>query len=78
MGQNPCLSVGMPLYHAEEFLEETLDSLLAQTFDDFEIIISDNASIDRTASICHSYMSKEALSEMIISKSSRPAETGKL
>lgn len=50
----------MPLYNAEKFLRETLDSLLAQTFDDFEIIISDNASTDGTASICQSYMSKDS------------------
>ena len=60
MGQHPCVSIDMPLYNAEKFLEETLDSLLAQTFDDFEIIISDNASTDRTAFICHSYMSKDS------------------
>ena len=42
----------MPVYNAERFLEEALDSILAQTFDDFELIISDNASTDRTDAIC--------------------------
>jgi glycosyltransferase involved in cell wall biosynthesis len=39
------------------FLEETLDSLLAQTFQDFELIISDNASTDGTEEICRRYAS---------------------
>ncbi len=60
MGKKPCLSLGMTLYNAEEFLEETFDSLLSQTFDDFEIVISDNASTDRTEAICQSYMTKDS------------------
>ena len=59
MAEQPCVSIGMPLYNAEKFLEETLDSVLAQTFGDFELIISDNASTDGTASICQSYMSRD-------------------
>lgn len=50
----------MPLYNAEMFLEQTLDSLLAQTFNDFEIIISDNASTDQTKTICQSFMAKDS------------------
>jgi glycosyltransferase involved in cell wall biosynthesis len=43
------------VYNAQLFLEEALDSLLAQTFRDFELIISDNASTDRTDEICRRY-----------------------
>lgn len=56
----PRVSLGMPVYNGERFLEETLDALLAQTFKDFEVIISDNASTDRTQTICRSYMAKDA------------------
>ncbi len=42
----------MPVYNGEEFIREALDSLLAQTFIDFELIVSDNASSDRTEAIC--------------------------
>jgi glycosyltransferase involved in cell wall biosynthesis len=49
------LSIGLPVYNGERFLAQALDSLLAQTFQDFEIIISDNASTDRTSEICRDY-----------------------
>jgi len=38
----------MPVYNAERYLEEALESLLGQSFGDFELVISDNASTDRT------------------------------
>lgn len=44
----PAVSIGIPVFNGENFLEATLDSLLSQTFGDFEIVISDNASTDRT------------------------------
>lgn len=40
-------------------MKETIDSILAQTFEDFELIISDNASTDKTEDICREYMSQE-------------------
>ncbi len=43
----PRLTLGLPTYNGEEFLAESLDALLAQTFTDFELIISDNGSTDR-------------------------------
>lgn len=48
----PSLSVGIPVYNGEAFIEETLRTLSVQTFSDFELIISDNASTDRTEEIC--------------------------
>jgi glycosyltransferase involved in cell wall biosynthesis len=56
---NPRLSFGMPVYNGEHFVSEALDSLLAQTFQDFEIVIADNASTDRTGEICRSYASRD-------------------
>ena len=55
----PRVSIGLPVYNAEDFLEEAVDSLLAQTFTDFELIISDNASTDRTEEICHRYAARD-------------------
>ena len=54
------VSIGMPLYNAERFVESALDSILAQTFTDFELIISDNASTDRTEEICRRYAAADA------------------
>ena len=48
----PRVSIGMPVYNGARFLQEALDSILAQDFTDFELIISDNASTDDTESIC--------------------------
>jgi len=51
----PRVSIGLPVYNGQSYLAEAIDSLLAQTFEDFELIISDNASTDRTELICRSY-----------------------
>ncbi len=50
------VSIGLPVYNGERYLAKALDSLLVQTFTDFEVIISDNASTDRTAEICAAYL----------------------
>lgn len=55
----PKLSIGLPVYNGEEFLAQALDCLLAQTFRDFEIVVSDNASTDRTAQICQDYARRD-------------------
>ncbi|WP_041596220.1 glycosyltransferase family 2 protein [Halothece sp. PCC 7418] len=55
----PRVSIGLPVYNGERFLRETLDSILAQTFEEFELIISDNASTDKTAEICQEYLAKD-------------------
>jgi glycosyltransferase involved in cell wall biosynthesis len=52
---NPRVAVGLPVYNAEQYLAPAIDSILGQTYADFELIISDNASTDRTAEICASY-----------------------
>ena len=56
----PQVSIGMPVYNGEPFIREALDSLLAQTFTDFELIISDNGSTDGTEAICREYAAKDA------------------
>jgi glycosyltransferase involved in cell wall biosynthesis len=45
----------MPVYNGENYICEALDSLIAQSFKDFELLISDNASTDGTQSICEAY-----------------------
>jgi len=51
----PRLTVGLPVYNGENYLAQSLDALLGQTYDDFELVISDNTSTDATASICARY-----------------------
>lgn len=55
MHDNPKISIGLPVYNGENFLRKRLDSLLSQTYSNFEIIISDNASTDSTPNICKKY-----------------------
>jgi glycosyltransferase involved in cell wall biosynthesis len=54
------VSIGLPVYNGERYLAQVLESLLAQTFTDLEIVICDNASSDATAEICQSYRAKDA------------------
>ncbi len=56
----PLVSIGVPLYTEERFLSSALDSLLAQDFQDFELVISDNASQDATQEICLAYAARDA------------------
>jgi glycosyltransferase involved in cell wall biosynthesis len=56
----PLVSIGMPVYNAEQFLKQALDSLLAQDYENFEIVISDNASVDATKEICEGYLGRDA------------------
>jgi glycosyltransferase involved in cell wall biosynthesis len=55
----PLVSIGMPVYNGERFIRQALDSLLVQDYENFELIISDNASTDRTADICQEYIAKD-------------------
>jgi glycosyltransferase involved in cell wall biosynthesis len=54
------VSVGVPVYNGERYLAETLDCLLAQSLQDIEIVISDNASTDGTAELCQNYQAKDS------------------
>jgi len=48
----PTVSVGLPVFNGERYLEEAIWSILTQTYDDLELIIADNASTDTTQEIC--------------------------
>jgi len=56
----PRLSIGLPVYNGEKYLSIALDCILNQSFTNFELIISDNASTDSTEEICRSYALKDA------------------
>lgn len=51
----PLVSLGLPVYNGENYLKLAVQSVLCQTFTDFELIISDNASTDKTESICREF-----------------------
>ena len=55
----PRLSIGMPVFNGEKYIRCALDSILSQTYKDFELVISDNASTDKTESICLKYKEQD-------------------
>ena len=58
-GRRPRVSIGLPVYNAAEYLAETLGCYLEQTFEDFELIVGDNASTDGTAEIVAEFVATD-------------------
>ena len=56
---SPTVSIGMPVYNGEKYLRQAISSILNQTYPDFELIISDNASTDETRQICLQYAARD-------------------
>lgn len=56
----PFLSIIIPVYNAEDYLEQCLDSILAQTFTDFEVLLIDDGATDTSPAICERYAAKDA------------------
>lgn len=60
MSTAPRLTIGLPVYNGEKYIAESLEALLGQSFTDFELIISDNASTDGTGDICRGYERRDS------------------
>ena len=58
--KEPLVTIGVPVYNGERFMRQSLDALLAQTYTDFALVISDNASTDRTGAICKEYVDRDS------------------
>lgn len=65
------LTMGMPVYNEQEHIGEAIESLLAQTYRDFILIIVDNASEDRTPDICRYYADKDERIVFVRNKKNR-------
>ena len=59
MNARPRVTIGVPVFNGERFLIQTLDSIRAQTFSAWEMVVSDNASTDRTSEICRDYAARD-------------------
>ena len=59
-GEQPLISIGLPIYNGANFVREMLDSLLAQTYKNFEVIVTDNASTDETPNIIREYAERDS------------------
>lgn len=55
----PRLSIGLPVHNGERYLRQALESILGQTFSDFELLIGDNASTDATEVICKEFVERD-------------------
>jgi glycosyltransferase involved in cell wall biosynthesis len=60
MNTIPRLTIGLPVYNGEKYLGESLEALLGQSYEDFELIITDNASTDGTGDICRRYEKQDS------------------
>ena len=56
----PLVTVGLPVFNGEAFLEDAIRSVLAQTLGNLELILCDNASSDRTSEICRDYAARDS------------------
>lgn len=56
---NVCLSVIVPVYNIAPYVRRCIESLLCQSFSDFELLIIDDGSTDGSAAICDEYAGKE-------------------
>lgn len=56
----PLISIGVPFHNVEEYLPQCLDSILRQTFTDFEVIMVDDGSTDGSFEICQKYAAKDS------------------
>jgi glycosyltransferase involved in cell wall biosynthesis len=60
MSTKPRLSIGLPVYNGEDYLAQSIDAVLGQTYTDFELVISSNASTDGTDDICRDYEKRDS------------------
>lgn len=67
--KTPKVSVLMPIYNGEKFLRQAIDSILTQTFKDFEFLIIDDGSVDKTAHILKTY--KDSRMQIITHKTNK-------
>jgi glycosyltransferase involved in cell wall biosynthesis len=60
VGARPRVSIGLPVYNGERYVAEAIEGVLSQTFGDFELVITDNASTDQTREICEDFARKDS------------------
>jgi glycosyltransferase involved in cell wall biosynthesis len=73
LSRQPLVSLGLPVYNGANYLREALNSILAQTYPRWELILSDNGSTDATESICREYAARDARIRYYREKTNRGA-----
>ena len=59
------VSIGIPIYNVEEYLRECLNSIMNQTFKDFEVIMVDDGSTDNSFNICQEFAARDSRFKLI-------------
>ena len=75
MENRPLVSVIIPVYNVEKYLERCVDSVLAQTYTNLEIILIDDGSTDTSGKICDEYAQKDARIRVLHKKNTGIADT---
>ena len=60
MNNNPKISIIVPVYNVEQYLRRCIDSILNQSFADFELLLIDDGSKDKSGAICDEYAAKDS------------------
>lgn len=60
MENNPAISIIIPIYNAEKYIEKCMESVCAQTFTDYELILVNDGSTDKSADICKRYRDNDS------------------
>lgn len=68
----PKISVIVPVYNAEKFLRRCIDSVLSQTYKDFELLLINDGSIDASGDICDEYAKRDARIRVFTSRMAVP------
>lgn len=66
METKPFFSVIVPIYNVENYLAECLDSILAQTYTDFELLLINDGSTDKSGEIAEQYANRERERELVL------------
>ena len=77
MTEKPLISVIVPIYQVEKYLEQCLDSILNQTYRQLEIILVDDGSPDHCGEICDQYASQDSRIQVIHQTNQGLSEIGR-
>lgn len=69
--RSPVITVGLPVFNGISYLADAVQSILGQTFGEFELLLADNASIDGTLEMCHTFASQDERVRVLASETNR-------
>lgn len=75
MSQPPKISIIMPVYNTQQYLPQAIDSIISQTFTDWELLLLDDGSTDRSGKICDDYAVKDSRIRVIHKSNTGLADT---